>query len=517
LSEDSLRKKNRLIPVFFIFFALSAVILFIFISSHPLGVSPDSTVYIEAARNLASGKGYFARGEPLTHFPPGYPLFLTLATWIGGEVFPTANWMQAGLFLINGLMVGVIVFFSSGKSYLPAILGILFFFCSLVFFEIHSMAWSEGLFLLSGILSGFFLYRYLSSKKRWWLLASGVLLSIAILTRYIGIVLLPAAWVCLWWFNGRSQKKKWADTGMLILIACIPFVLFVINNALTAGNIANRDFAVHLPGIVHIKSLLVRLFDFWIPQDFTRWIKLPLLMILALSILLPGYGLMTGSNKLRTESWQFTWLFGCAFIFFYLSFLAFSLSFLDASTPLDRRILSPIFTAVLLLFLGPTWKWLKEKEKVWMRALVVVWLGLSIAANLYFTGNYYSRWKSEGLGYSSDSWSQMDIVQLVKTIPERIKIYSNAQDLFIFLTQKPISRLPYKSDPTSLQGNPDYGQEMQAMCKEVRTGDATIVMIVKENWRWYYPTVDEILSTCDQLTSKSFGEGILIGVDFPYW
>ena len=51
-----------------------------------IGVTPDSTVYIDAARNLAAGHGLTAfaadgQSRPLTHYPPLYPSMLAfLAT-----------------------------------------------------------------------------------------------------------------------------------------------------------------------------------------------------------------------------------------------------------------------------------------------------------------------------------------------------------------------------------------------------------------------------------------------------
>ena len=40
------------------------------------GVTPDSTTYIETARALLARNGFFVNGQPVTHYPPVFPLLL---------------------------------------------------------------------------------------------------------------------------------------------------------------------------------------------------------------------------------------------------------------------------------------------------------------------------------------------------------------------------------------------------------------------------------------------------------
>jgi len=495
-----------------LFLAITATILIIFGSTRPLGVSPDSTVYIDAARNLASGEGLVARGEPLTHYPPGYPFFMTLAVWISGDVFPAANWLHAGLFLLNGLLVAVFVFFASGKCYMPAILSTLAFFASPAMFQIHSMAWSEALFLSLGLLSALMLALYISRRNRRFLAASGIFLGAALLTRYIGIVLLPTAWICLLWFNGRSPRRKWADVGWITLLAGTPMGFFLLYNRLFAGSITGRSLAVHFPGIMQIKTLLATLFDFWLPLDITRWLKLLILAILAGLILWSVWDTRIEAKDSPANFFSnYTGVFGVTLIFFYLGFLAVSISFLDAFTPLDRRILSPVLVAFLILLLGPVWKSLGDHKKTWLQCFISCFVVISLVINFHLSARWIEGWRTEGMDYSNTIWTRMEIIEKVKELGDEYKVYSNAQDVFIYLTQKPIKQLPYRTNPTSLLENPNYGWEMQAMCRDVQEHKAYIVMIVQENWRWYYPTVEEILTTCGNLSSIPLGEGILIG------
>jgi hypothetical protein len=43
-----------------------------------IGISPDSTIYIDVAKNLLAGNGFVAFSEPMTLFPPAYPIIYLL-------------------------------------------------------------------------------------------------------------------------------------------------------------------------------------------------------------------------------------------------------------------------------------------------------------------------------------------------------------------------------------------------------------------------------------------------------
>jgi hypothetical protein len=62
-----------------------ASLLMLWITTYGLGISPDSMVYMETAKSILAGHGFFTggldvvntrRGTPMTHFPPAYPLLL---------------------------------------------------------------------------------------------------------------------------------------------------------------------------------------------------------------------------------------------------------------------------------------------------------------------------------------------------------------------------------------------------------------------------------------------------------
>ena len=82
--------------------ALGGGLLVLFASPWGIGLSPDSVQYIQAARNLRLGFGLSIWGkqgyQPLTHFPPLYPLILAVAASSRETILAWAHGLQAILF-----------------------------------------------------------------------------------------------------------------------------------------------------------------------------------------------------------------------------------------------------------------------------------------------------------------------------------------------------------------------------------------------------------------------------------
>ena len=67
--------------------ALTGSLVLAFATTWGIGISPDSTIYIKAARGLLAGKGFYlisldGEWSPMTHFPPFFPLLLALMAFI---------------------------------------------------------------------------------------------------------------------------------------------------------------------------------------------------------------------------------------------------------------------------------------------------------------------------------------------------------------------------------------------------------------------------------------------------
>src|SRR5687768_2666146 len=93
-------------PALLVVGGVCALALMLWTTALGAGVSPDSVLYIDAARNLLAGKGLVALGIPLSHYPPGYPAVLALGGLAGIEPLAGARLLNALLFGLNAMLIG---------------------------------------------------------------------------------------------------------------------------------------------------------------------------------------------------------------------------------------------------------------------------------------------------------------------------------------------------------------------------------------------------------------------------
>jgi hypothetical protein len=91
------------------------------------GLDADSVTYLDAAQNLARGRGLTLTPGlsvesnplnllPLTHHPPLFPVLLAAFQWFGVDALAGARWLNVLLLGVNGLLVGLIVLSWTGSG-----------------------------------------------------------------------------------------------------------------------------------------------------------------------------------------------------------------------------------------------------------------------------------------------------------------------------------------------------------------------------------------------------------------
>lgn len=166
------------------------------------GSSNDDVAYVAAARSMVLGQGYTSGYNVLAgleaKYPPGYPLFLTPAQYMA----PTNIGLMRILNALCGLFVLGLIW-QSGKEFGPPVAVL----TGVNAFYLHfsSMIMSEVFFMLLmyALLAwlGRALQRQcLTSSDR---VGLALLLTLSVLTRTVGIVLVPAVVFAIW--------HKWRD------------------------------------------------------------------------------------------------------------------------------------------------------------------------------------------------------------------------------------------------------------------------------------------------------------------
>ena len=507
-------KKNQFFYLYIGLIGIAAFVLMLWITPYGSGVSPDSTIYIGGAKSLLSGKGFSIRGNPITHFPPLYPLFLAATGLLEINLVQAARFLNAILFGINVGLVALAVYLSTRHNFLTTTFAILFFISSAPLLVLHSMAWSEPLFITFSLACIILLSMYIVRPTLSLLIASSLSLGFAILTRYIGISFLPAALVIVFvGTGGQHFGQRFRNTFIWSMLSCTPFGILLVRNTIIARLATDRSFAFHPVPLSHyVKQLIVTVFDFITPISLPVGARLAIVGLLA--SFLVALLVILFKQHVRDINWRsmdVVMTMSCLlFSVVYLLFLFISISFFDAATPVDTRLLLPIFVTLIVGAFSSIWNvsQMLKKPMVWW--CFILFVAVSISIKTPEAIHSMADIQKNGSGYTSRQWQDSESIAFIKLIGRDVKIYTNGADVLDFLTGKQSQSIPAKMSSGTRDVNPRYIEEVDVMCKDITENRAMLVYFNRIT-RWYLPTQTELESTCHIPVLRDFADGTVYG------
>jgi 4-amino-4-deoxy-L-arabinose transferase-like glycosyltransferase len=459
-----------------------------------VGVSPDSVVYIETARNILSGDGVVYNGRPLTHYPPTYPLILALGGLLSSDPVNGARLLHALLFGLNVLVIGLIAFWSTNKSVTASLTSVLFFLSSARMLDIYTWAWSEPAFILFSFLAFLLLALYISRSSKWLLFGASLFIAAALTTRYIAFTLFPPIVLTILLFGRKRFRDRISDCIILLAIGIIPLSVWLFRNTLLTNSIADRTLAIHPINFTHIRSLLTTTYDFWIPISCSDCFVLSsILFPLAGGLAFVGY-LFVVKNEHRGKS-SINSVIQTLLVFFAISYVLFlfaSITFVDAHTPLDSRIMSPVYISGVIFLISVIWSVSRYSRNVAILWGFIFFSLILIGMNFRLTVLSAIHLRNQGKGYASITWRSSESIAFINGLPKDSIIYSNGPDVIHFLTQREAKFLPHEIDPATRAPNPDFGPKIEAMRADLIQNNAMIIYLDNITSRWYLPTKEEL-------------------------
>lgn len=195
----------------------------------------------------------------------------------------------------------------------------------------------------------------------------------------------------------------------------------------------------------------------------------------------------------------------------YVLFLYASITFADAATPVDMRLLSPVLLILMIGLFGMVWSisQIRKKAGVWYAFLLVV--ALSTLAKAPSALHSAAAIQKDGLGYTSRTWQASESKAYIDSLEKDTKIYTNGWDVFGFLTGKEFTPIPQKISSVTLEENPHYQDEMEILCTDVLERGALLVYSDWIAWRWYLPTQAEIGQACQLPILRHLSDGTVFG------
>ena len=439
----------------------AAIVLFV--TRDGAGLSPDARGYLMGARHLASGKGYTILNgdgvpEPLTQFPPLYSMLLAPAEMVGISATTWSRFLNAALFAVSISLVAKLARRCGGSWNVAMVCAALVALAPDLLF-LHSMVLSEPTFIACALAAFLLLGAYLEDGARWKLVAASIALAAALAVRYSAPPLIAAAALCVLLNVRRPFARRLGDALLLCVISAAPMAAWMMRNAQLTGSAGGRPIAFHPPEKDHYDDAMKTLAYWLLPGSGGTVAIIGSVLSAALAIVILLWAWRQGGTRR---------LIGLTTVC-YLVFIVLSITFIDALTPMDKRILAPVHVALIVLV--PLWVATLRLSAPSLRVLATAFvLVMAVRA-----GGWVVNAPKSDLGYACRQWRESELARFIRTLPPDALIYTNAVDFLYLGTNrfaKPIPRLYY-----AVSRKPDvmYRERLRTMSEELQARNGYLI------------------------------------------
>jgi len=469
--------------------SVSAVVCVLIMTAWGIGTSPDSIGYLQAARSITSSGAAAALGgeasgaQALTHFGPLYSFMLAAGGLAGLDALTWGRWLNAFTFGANVLLMSVLLRSVSGGAWWVWGLGTVLALASAPLLTLHITMLSEPGFLLFTFLGFWLLASYLETRASTALVLSALMLGLAWLTRYAGAASILAAGLALLSFPGRPAGRRLRDAITFGLVSGAGMLVWLARNAAVSNSATGRELVFHPIDRTYLWQAFYTASG-WIlvPASAPNWVRLGLWIAVAAvaawalaSAFRPAPGPSRPPFGTR-ESIPVLIRLLALFVVTYMAFLALSISFFDANTSLDDRILSPVYFAGIVLglwLIRVIWGLLSTRPgaaRLVMASLVLI-TGLQVVNALGLIAASHAR----GWGFSSRSWQSSPTLNRIRQLPDDVRVFSNAPELVYLHTGRQAAPLPRPWSAMNRRPDPAYPAEMSALQAVLSHESAVVV------------------------------------------
>jgi MFS family permease len=427
---------------------LSCVAFIIITKEYRIAVSFDSVRYISISKNILGGEGIkdfsgrYNADQPLL-----YPMLLAAISFLGGFDPLNAAW------ILNCVLVGLTVFMITLllldilQNKWLGYLGILLITFSLPQSKVIFWAWTEPLFIFLVLAFFYAAHEFIKKNTLKNMLFLGFIAGLAMVTRYIGIILIPVGVIVLIAFSKLPLNKR---VWNAIIYSFASSIMLAINlffnyiNTQTFFGPRSKSIFTLSQNLSFVSEVF---FNWFLPEFITGHRSLILIFGIFLGLLIMKN--LGQDNFINNGFLQKSRIF-LLFIFIYISFLIYSAT----TTAFDRisdRLLSPVFIPVYIVILIFFDYFLyrsisKFKSNFWFN-IIAGFLFLTIfLTSFYNVPPIVQRVSRNGEGYTSNAWKNSELIAYItKNQLKNCEWYSNAPEIIYFFTGKYPKWILYKS------------------------------------------------------------------------
>jgi hypothetical protein len=495
------------------------------------GLSSDSVFYLDAARNLVSGRGFVLHdGSPLVVWPPLYSMLLALiglVTGLGPAVF--AHLVNAALFAVVICLSAPLFLVERGRPAIYGLLGLCAVPLSLAMPPIYVMALSDCLFTT-------FVLLYLVSAQRYW--DSGGVLSLAVmtvsmalacLTRYLGLALVPAGVLSIVLASRVSFRTRIMRAVSFAALSLAPLGLWLLHVHRQGGVLltppGNRSESSFAANVAHcVTSSLRTICSWYLPgrPEFIFGVGL----VVAVAAIIFSHSATARSriaNSVRAILSDFlpSVLLSVTYVFLLVPVVASAqISFIE------ERYLSPVYIPVTLILFelfvrlfSPTSPIPNARARRGLVVVMVLWLCFPLAK---VTRSTLDCFRNGAGGYSHKEWRESGTVayakQMLSTNDDAL-VYSNGPDALWALAGVSATFTPTRTRVNlSLWGLQNFTPTGTAVnLSDLRgcwpaANRAILVWLRNITWRKWLFSIEELGEIADTVVVARFSDGAIYRV-----
>jgi len=452
----------------------------------------DSVAYIGTARNLAGGIGfYLAHRLPraaFTHWAPLYPMILAVPARFGVDPADAARWVNAIAFGCSIFFAGFLAWAYCCRSYVFGFLAALLILFSSDLIEIHSQVLSDPLFIALMLASITALLSYVETGKITHMVAAAIAIAMALLTRYAGgfLPIVAIIIITLTWQNLKQRGPiSVSSFALALMIVILPFGAWTIRNMLVTGMPVEQHLVYHPIGLRQLGELFRTVSLWFIPTLVYKYVRFVILM----GLLVLVFGILVSAlrdrrravdQSLRSTALLAGTCFVCTGV--YLSYLFVTISFFDASTPLDTRLLSPMHAVAALLLVSSLAlsREMFGRKSLLYRALLGICLWVVVLNAARFVGAI-RHIRANGVGFQTADWRDDAIMTYVRDLPDNAALYTDDPARIYYATGRSPYVLPAKFSIGTNLANREFDSQMKSLA-DLGTKRTVVVVLFASGW-----------------------------------
>lgn len=435
--------------------ALAMALVFI-ATGKGAGVTYDSSFYLSAGLNLATGKGFVDfHHQQFVWYPPGYAVEFAIAHWIGVG-FQTMDR------IVSCFEIGVLVWLSHVllrrhvQRNVVVLAGTILVGVASPLLAVYVEIWSETAFLPLCIAFILILESLLRQPERRRLLIwAAVVASIAFLFRYSGLCLIPTGAVAIYLgLRDRGHRFAMETAARFSALALVVPALWFIRNDLISGTFAgSRGSQVH--GVSFVALHFFDTIGGWVwplqlPPSSSRFMVGVVVVIVGLLLgALCVVRLLRADSRGLSTTRSLQLLPLCAFPVCYL--ISYFIGDQGATTPDGvTRLASPILIPLLVLAFAFADRWLDVVRPRFARRALAAVVGLvtaGIVVQAVSTADDINSSARNGLSYSATTWTQdpFTLAAAGLHVPSSTVVYTNGGEFLYPALQRTLLPIPTRT------------------------------------------------------------------------